>query len=289
MSGTYVNNDNRSDALNSAAAHDSGLYDPSTHDNQIVALYETMAEANKARDMLVHAGVDSNSIQVMDKSVRPDGWRRGLRGRQPGHVGRTSRACSSRTTRRTPTATPSTPATRWSSSPRRAPPTVRSIIHTLEGTNPIDFDAKLESGASPATTTQGTGSAWRPVPRQHDGEPRRRDPGKLRREPDDGHGQHPGLRRDGQPAQGASATAGRMAGAATPARPAPLASSVRTATDGRRRHHQGDGGAPARRQARGRRRSRARPQLRRRAPSRGAGAPARGAGSASSGTRLTAP
>lgn len=48
MSGSYVNNDSRSDALNSAAAHDKGLYDPNTHDNQIVALYETMAEANKA-------------------------------------------------------------------------------------------------------------------------------------------------------------------------------------------------------------------------------------------------
>ena len=69
MSGSYVNNDSRSDALNSAAAHDKGLYDPNTHDNQIVALYETMAEANKARDLLVHAGVDSNSIQVTDKST----------------------------------------------------------------------------------------------------------------------------------------------------------------------------------------------------------------------------
>ena len=143
MSGSYVNDDGRSNALNSAAAHDTGLYDPNTHDNQIVALYETMAEANKARDMLVHAGVSSESIQVTDKSsdtmaggVDYEAGNQGMWGaikslfvpdeeaHAYNHAINAGHAMV--------VVSPARTANR------------EVIIHTLEGTNPIDFDAKLE-------------------------------------------------------------------------------------------------------------------------------------------------
>lgn len=143
MSGSYVNNDGRSNALNSAAAHDTGLYDPNTHDNQIVALYETMAEANKARDMLVHAGVSSGSIQVMDKSsdtmaggVDYEAGNQGMWGAikslfipdEDAHGYNHAINAGHAMVVVSPAAT----ANR------------ETIIHTLESTNPIDFDAKLE-------------------------------------------------------------------------------------------------------------------------------------------------
>jgi len=42
---------------------------PPKHDNQIVALYETRANADAAKAKLVAAGVDSSSVQVMDREV----------------------------------------------------------------------------------------------------------------------------------------------------------------------------------------------------------------------------
>ena len=65
MSGSYMN-DQSSSSLNQGAAHETGLYDPSRHDNQIVALYETRAQADAAREKLLAAGVDSGTVQVMD-------------------------------------------------------------------------------------------------------------------------------------------------------------------------------------------------------------------------------
>ena len=41
MSGSYVDNSGRAEGFNQQSAHDTGLYDPNVHDNQIVALYET--------------------------------------------------------------------------------------------------------------------------------------------------------------------------------------------------------------------------------------------------------
>ena len=41
MSGSYVDNSGRAETFNQQSAHDTGLYDPNVHDNQIVALYET--------------------------------------------------------------------------------------------------------------------------------------------------------------------------------------------------------------------------------------------------------
>ena len=143
MSGSYVNNDTRSDALNNAAAHDSGLYDPSTHDNQIVALYDTMAEANAAKQALVSAGVDGGSVQVMDKSA--DSMAGGV-DYESGNQGMWGAIKS--------LFVPDEDAHAYSHaidkghamvvvSPNRTS-NREQIIHVLEGTNPIDFDAKLE-------------------------------------------------------------------------------------------------------------------------------------------------
>jgi len=68
MSGSMPN-DPMSTSLNNAAAHDSGLYDPTVHDNQIVALYETRAQATAAADTLTTAGIDPSTVQVMDREA----------------------------------------------------------------------------------------------------------------------------------------------------------------------------------------------------------------------------
>ena len=157
MSGSYVNNDMRSDALNNAAAHDKGLYDPSTHDNQIVALYDTMAEANKARDMLVHAGVSSESIQVMDKSsdtmaggVDYEAGNQGMWGAikslfVPDDEAHAYNHAISKGHAMV-VVSPARSANR------------EAIIHTLESSNPIDFDAKLEEWRQSGYDYQSMGS-----------------------------------------------------------------------------------------------------------------------------------
>lgn len=66
MSDVYKNTDGRSDTLNKAAAHDTALYDPNRHDNQIVAVYDSMAQAGVARDALIGAGIPRQAIQVVD-------------------------------------------------------------------------------------------------------------------------------------------------------------------------------------------------------------------------------
>ena len=53
--------------LNQAAAHDTGLYDPTVHDNQIVALYDTEADARKAMEALVHTGFPASAMKVMSR------------------------------------------------------------------------------------------------------------------------------------------------------------------------------------------------------------------------------
>ena len=68
MSGSYTNTDGRSESLNEGAAHDTGLYDPNRYDNQIVAVYETRARAQAAKDALLAAGVPESAIQVLDRA-----------------------------------------------------------------------------------------------------------------------------------------------------------------------------------------------------------------------------
>ena len=51
--------------------YDAGLFDPNVHDNQIVALYETDADARAARDALVAAGLEPGAVQVTDRQADP--------------------------------------------------------------------------------------------------------------------------------------------------------------------------------------------------------------------------
>jgi len=68
MSGSYTNTDGRSDSFNAGAAHDTGLYDPNRHDNQIVAVYENRTQAEAARDALLNAGIPQTAIEVLDRT-----------------------------------------------------------------------------------------------------------------------------------------------------------------------------------------------------------------------------
>jgi hypothetical protein len=64
MSSTYKDTSGQSDSYNQAAAHDTGFYDPDRHDNQIVAVFEDIAAATRARDALMAAGVPANAVIV---------------------------------------------------------------------------------------------------------------------------------------------------------------------------------------------------------------------------------
>jgi uncharacterized protein (TIGR02271 family) len=142
MSGSYMNEPGSAN-LNTGAAHETGLYDPSKHDNQIVALYETRDQAEAAKAKLVAAGVDNSAVQVVDREadrmaggVDYESGNQGLWGSiksmfmpdEDAHAYNHALGAGHSMVVVTPTATMD-----------RA-----SIIHTLESTNPLDFDSKLE-------------------------------------------------------------------------------------------------------------------------------------------------
>jgi uncharacterized protein (TIGR02271 family) len=68
MSGSYTNTNGRSDSFNAGSAHDTGLYDPNRHDNQIVAVFESRSQADAARDALLGAGIPQSAVQVLDRT-----------------------------------------------------------------------------------------------------------------------------------------------------------------------------------------------------------------------------
>ena len=162
MSGSYTNEPGSS-SLNQGAAHETGLYDPSVHDNQIVALYDTRAHADAAREKLLAAGVDSSAVQVMNKGddemaggVDYEAGNQGLWGSikslfmpdEDAHAYSHAVGAGHAMVIVTPSA----------KSDRN------KIIQTLETTDPLDFDAKLEewrqSGynyAPSSATTTSTG------------------------------------------------------------------------------------------------------------------------------------
>ena len=135
-------NDTRN--LNQEAAHDTALYDPAVHDNQIVAMYETNEEATVARDALVKVGISAEAIEMISRSAdsgalggsnaedRGSAFWKAVRSlfasgheqEDYGHaVGRGHAML---------VLTPSAEMDR------------RHAIHTLEATHPVDFDARLE-------------------------------------------------------------------------------------------------------------------------------------------------
>jgi len=69
MSNPYPNSTGRAEDTNQAAAHDAGLYDPNVHDNQIVAVYDTVAQACVARDALLATGIPKAAIHVVDHTA----------------------------------------------------------------------------------------------------------------------------------------------------------------------------------------------------------------------------
>ena len=159
MSGSYMNEPG-SASLNQSAAHETGLYDPSLHDNQIVALYDTRAHADAAREKLLAAGVDSGAVQVMDKGadsmaggVDYEAGNQGLWGSikslfmpdEDAHAYSHAVGAGHAMVVVTPNATTNR----------------NHIIEVLEGTNPLDFDAKLEewrqSGYNYAPGSTATG------------------------------------------------------------------------------------------------------------------------------------
>ncbi len=167
MSGSYMNEPG-SKSLNQGAAHETGLYDPSLHDNQIVALYETRAQADAAREKLLAAGVESSTVQVMDKGadqmaggVDYEAGNQGLWGSikslfmpdEDAHAYSHAVGAGHAMV----VVTPNAKSNR------------NQIIEALEGTNPLDFDAKLEEwrqsgynyapGGTTMASTAATGGA----------------------------------------------------------------------------------------------------------------------------------
>ncbi len=159
--------------LNQEAAHDTALYDPAVHDNQIVAMYETDEDAAAARDTLVKAGISADAIQTISRSTdsgelggsnaedRTNGFWEAVRSlfasgheqEQYGHaVGRGHAML---------VLTPTADMDR------------RHAIHALEATHPVDFDARLEewrqAGYETANTDRSAEAGQ--APRQAEREP----------------------------------------------------------------------------------------------------------------------
>ena len=121
------------------AGHDVHLYDPNIHDNQIVAIYDTRAQAEAARTALTNAGVDNGAIEVIDKeasTAAPHADQAGFWGTikslfapdEDAHAYGTAMGRGHAMVIVYPAQT----ANR------------RQIIDVLESTSPLDFDAKLE-------------------------------------------------------------------------------------------------------------------------------------------------
>jgi len=157
MSGSYTNKPGSAD-LNAAAAHETGLYDHSKQDNQIVALYETRAGAEAAKAKLVAAGVDSGSVQVMDREadrmaggVDYESGNQGLWGSiksmfmpdEDAHAYNHAISAGHSMIVVTP----------------RANSDRSQIIHVLESTSPMDFDSKLEEWRQSGYNYAPTGAA----------------------------------------------------------------------------------------------------------------------------------
>ena len=127
--------------------HDTHLYDQDAQDNQIIALYDTMELAHAARAALLAAGVDEAAIQVVD-------------GEGASTLPISPPAMTEETTDRgfwsilTHLFTPHEDAHAYGTALERGHAMLvvipamtahrEAIMATLEATNPIDFDARLE-------------------------------------------------------------------------------------------------------------------------------------------------
>lgn len=163
MSGSYVDNSGRAEGFNQEAAHDTGLYDPNVHDNQIVALYESEEKAGVARDKLIAAGVPAGALKVMERGA--DRMAGGV-DYESGNQGIWGAIKS--------LFMPDEDAHAYSHAIGRGHAMVvvtptrdmdrHHVIEVLESTDPMDFDAKLEEWrqagyqAMEASASSGAGS-----------------------------------------------------------------------------------------------------------------------------------
>lgn len=119
-------------------------YDPVQHDNQIVAMYDTDTQAHAARDALISGGVSADTIQVVarggdlgmtDDTQAQDMWSavRSL------FIPDSERAAYSHAVGHGHAILV---VTVMGGADRG------NVIHVLEGTNPVDFDAKLQDWTS---------------------------------------------------------------------------------------------------------------------------------------------
>ena len=119
--------------------YDVHVYDPNIHDNQIVAMYDTRAQAEAARTALTDAGVDDGAIEVIDKEA-------GTAAPHPDEAGFWNTVKS--------LFAPDEDAQAYGAAMGRGHAMVivhpaqtanrRHIIDVLENTGPLDFDAKQE-------------------------------------------------------------------------------------------------------------------------------------------------
>ncbi len=151
--------DNTHDAprLNQAAAHDTGLYDPAVHDNQIVALYETDAEARAAQDVLVRAGFAANAMQVMSRDTGSASAATELSSSDGGLWGSIKSLFVPDEERNTYNSAIARGHAMLVVTPDRTMDR-QHLIHTLEQTAPLDFDAKLEEWRQTGYDTTGSAS-----------------------------------------------------------------------------------------------------------------------------------
>lgn len=157
--------------LNQAAAHDTGLYDPTVHDNQIVALYETDAQARSAMQTLQTAGFSSAAMHVVSResaggaststsSVDDEGLWGSIKSLFVPDEDRSTYNTAISRGHSMLVVTPDHTMDR------------QHLIHVLESTDPLDFDAKLEewrqtgydtTGSAVGTSTSNTTTAGHAV------------------------------------------------------------------------------------------------------------------------------
>jgi len=141
----YTNSNQHSDTLNANTTHDTGLYDPAMQDNRIVVMYDTRAAAEAARESLVEqvASIDAQVVEETadhaNAGVNSEGGNTGLLGAVKGLFAQDDEVHGvAEGVRHGQALLVVKPASG----------TREQIISLIEGTNPINFDAKLEQWRS---------------------------------------------------------------------------------------------------------------------------------------------
>ena len=158
MSDSYTNTNMRADTLNQTAAHDTGIYDPNVHDNQIVAMYETDTQAQAARSSLLSNGIPERAIRITDRSQ--DNFSGGVdyERSDAGLWGAVKSLFM-----------PDEEAHGYAEGVRRGHAILivqpdatmdrHRIIEVLESSDPVDFDAKLEEWRQAGYSYEGSAGA----------------------------------------------------------------------------------------------------------------------------------